>query len=206
MRSSGAELLSVYRGHEFTAATQYVLTEGAAAIALAVVVYTLARTTYAARERRLERAVLASGLGAVLVSLVQCALGLYLAGRLIPERRAHTAITVNDVINRFDGVKMLMLAGLAIAGFSLVQRGRTGLPRWLAAVALALAATLAISSIGYLLLARRSGTGSMGFTAPLARVGLRHRVRTRPRRDMKSRYLKSRGRRCKRPRAHARRT
>ena len=95
---------------------------------------------------------MASGLGAVLVSLVQCALGVYLAGRLIPERRAHAAITVNDVINRLDGGKMLILAGLAIAGFSLVQRGRTGLPRWLAAAALALAAALAISSIGYLLL------------------------------------------------------
>ena len=152
VRSSGAELMSINRGHEFTAATQYVLTEGAAAIALAVVVYAFARTTHAARERRLERAVLASGLGAVLVSIVLCALGLYLAGRLIPERRAHAAITVNDVINRLDGGKMLMLAGLAIAGFSLVQRRRTGLPRWLAAVAHALATTLTISSIGYLLL------------------------------------------------------
>jgi uncharacterized YccA/Bax inhibitor family protein len=73
-------------------------------------------------------------------------------GASFRERRAHEAITVNDVINRLDGVKMLMLAGLAIAGFSLVQRGRTGLPRWLAAVALALAAALAVSSIGYLLL------------------------------------------------------
>jgi hypothetical protein len=152
MRSSGAELRSVYRGHEFTAGTQYVLTEGAAAIALAVVVYALARSAHAAREQRLERAVLASGLGAVLVSLVQCGLGLDLAERLIPERRAHAAITVNDVINRLDGVKMFMLAGLAIASFSLVQRGRIGLPRWIATVALALAATLAVSGVGYILL------------------------------------------------------
>ena len=152
VRSSGAELLRVYRGHEFTASTQYVLTEGAAAIALAVVVCALARATDPAREPRLERAVLASGLGAVVVSLVQCVLGLYLAERLIPEGRAHAAITMNDLINRLDGAKMLMLAGLALAGISLVRRGRMGSSRWLAAVALALAATLAISSIGYLLL------------------------------------------------------
>ena len=135
VRSSGAELLRAYRGHEFTAATQYVLTEGAAAIALAVVVYALACATDPAREPRLERAVLASGLGAVFVSLVQCVLGLYLVERLVPEGRADAAITVNDLINRLDGAKMLMLAGLAIAGFLLVQRSRLGSPRWLAVVA-----------------------------------------------------------------------
>jgi hypothetical protein len=46
---------------------------------------------------------------------------------------------------------MCLLDGLAIAGMAIIERSRT-FPRWLAHVAAALAASLAISGLGYLFL------------------------------------------------------
>lgn len=146
VRSSGAELLEVYTGHRTVAMVQFVFTEGAPAVALALVVLALGGVA----AGRLRRAVLATGLAAVVVSLVQCVLGLYLTGSLVPDRNADSAVTVFETINRLDGAKMLLLAGLAVAGFVLIRH--VGLPRWLASVALALAAAIAVSGVGYLFL------------------------------------------------------
>lgn len=42
--------------------------------------------------------------------LVQCVLGLYLTGSVVPAGHASAAATLNDTISRLDGVKMLVLA------------------------------------------------------------------------------------------------
>jgi hypothetical protein len=63
----------------------------------------------------MARAILATGLLAATISILQCGLGLYLTGRLIPERRGGSAVTVFEAINRLDGVKMFLLSGPALA-------------------------------------------------------------------------------------------
>lgn len=151
VRSSAGELLTAYTGHRAVAILQFVFTEGLPAVALAVVVYALARSARVAGERRGAGVVLATGLGAAVVSLVQCLLGLDLTGRLVPDR-PDTAVSVFEAISRLDGVKMFLLAALAVTGFALIRRGRLGLPRWLTWLSLALAVAIAISGIGYLFL------------------------------------------------------
>jgi hypothetical protein len=133
------------------AVTQYLLVEGLAAIALAVVVIALGGAARRSGARRLASVVALAGLGAVTVSLVECALGLVLAGSAVPHREAGRAGTTFHLINRLDGAKMLALAALALVGLALARRGGL-LPRWLGYVAAALAAAMVVSGAGYLVL------------------------------------------------------
>src|SRR5215207_5786563 len=91
------------------AAPRYLLVEGLAAIALALVVL--------------------AGIGAVTVSLVECALGLVLAAA-VPDGETGRAGTLFHLINRMDGAKMLALAAMALAAAGLARRSGV-LPRWL---------------------------------------------------------------------------
>jgi hypothetical protein len=110
---------------------------------LAIVAVALSR---AGRRPGAARAVLLTGVAAAMISLVQCALGCYLTGRVVPAADAGTAATVTEVINRLDGVKMLILAGMAVAGRALARR--TGLlPRWLRRTGVVLAVALVASAI-----------------------------------------------------------
>lgn len=140
--SSGADVLRAIDGHAGIVALQYVLTEGIPAIALALVVLAVGRSAR-------STTVLAAGLGAAAVSLVQCGLGLYLTTL---RGDAGTAGSLSAAINRLDGVKMLLLAGMALAAFVGMRRGRLALPSWLGYVALALAAAITVSGVGYLFL------------------------------------------------------
>jgi glucan phosphoethanolaminetransferase (alkaline phosphatase superfamily) len=147
--SSRADVMSAYRHHAGVAMAQFVFTEGVPAVTLALVVWACARV---ARAPRVTRWLLGCGLCAAVVSLVQCVLGLYLAGRLVPDGRAATASSAFDALNRLDGVKMALLAVMAAAAFVLVRRNEVSLPRWLALESAALAVAIAISGVGYLLL------------------------------------------------------
>jgi hypothetical protein len=149
--ASGAKVVSTYAGHQGVAVTQYLLVEGLAAIALAVVVIALGRAAARRGAGRLGRVVVVAGIGAVTVSLVECALGLVLAAAAVPEGETGRAGTLFDLINRMDGAKMLALAAMALAGVALARRGGP-LPRWLGYVAAALAAAMIASGVGYLLL------------------------------------------------------
>jgi hypothetical protein len=146
--SSGAQIVAGLAGHEGAATTQYVLTEGAPALLLAMVVVALARAAHQAGSRVGARVVAVSGLVAATISLVQCGLGAYLVTSLVPAADAHGAGVVTEAVNRLDGVKMLFLAALAVAG---VQVGRV-LPRWLTYTGVALAIALVASAAGYLFL------------------------------------------------------
>jgi hypothetical protein len=149
--ASGATVVSAFTGHQGVAVTQYLLVEGLAAIALAVVVIALGGAARRSGARRLASVVALAGLGAVTVSLVECALGLVLAGSAVPHREAGRAGTTFHLINRLDGAKMLALAALALVGLALARRGGL-LPRWLGYVAAALAAAMVVSGAGYLVL------------------------------------------------------
>jgi hypothetical protein len=99
---------------------------------------------------RLGRVVVFAGIGAAVVSLIECALGLLLAGVAVPDGETGRAGTLFHLIDRLDGAKMLALAAMALAGVGLA-RGRGVLPRWLGDVAALLAAAMIVSSLGYLL-------------------------------------------------------
>ncbi len=150
VNSSGADVLRGIGNHHDLIALQYLLTEGTAAIALAIVVLALGRAAQSGW-------ILTTGLGAVAVSLTQCALGLYLSG---VHGDAATAGSLTEVINRLDGSKMLLLAAMALAGFMAVRRGRLVLPAWLGYVALALAVSIAVSGVGYLFLLNSLATAA----------------------------------------------
>jgi hypothetical protein len=136
--ATGPEVLTGLAGHTGAAIAQYVATQGIAGIALAVVVGTL---------RRPARV---SGYAAVVVSLVQCALGIHLAAAVAPTHHAATAHTVFALLNRLDGVKMLLLAATALLVCG--PAVRAGRARWTDWTGLALAVAITVSGVGYLLL------------------------------------------------------
>jgi hypothetical protein len=149
--ASGARVMSAYTGHQGVATTQYLLVEGAAAIALAVVALALARAAGRRGAGRVGRVVAVAGGGAALISLIQCALGLLLVGGAVPNGETARAGSLFHLINRMDGAKMLVLATMALAGAAVVRRTDL-LPRWLRYNAALLAVSLTASGVGYLLL------------------------------------------------------
>ncbi len=79
---------------------------------------------------------------------MQCGIGLYLTSSVVPAGQAHSAAVLTEAINRLDGVKMFVLAAMAIAGT--VMAIETGLlPRWLRWTGVALAAAIVASGVGY---------------------------------------------------------
>ncbi|GAA4580589.1 hypothetical protein GCM10023176_60340 [Micromonospora coerulea] len=146
--STGAALLADSAGHEVASITQYVLTEGVAAVLLAVVVVLLGR---AVGEHRGSRLLTGTGLVAAGISLVQCALGVTLAGWAAPGGHADVAGALFETVNRLDGLKMFVLAAMALAGAGLARRAAI-LPHWFGYLGLALAVTLVASGVGYLFL------------------------------------------------------
>jgi hypothetical protein len=149
---SGAELIRMYAGHETVAFVQFFFTEGLPAITLGIVLVCLAKYALAANEALLGKVILVSGLAAAAISFTQFCLGAYLCLSAVPGNRQAAAKTVFDVLNRIDGVKMLFMAVFAFAGFRVNRNGKAHLPAWLAWVALALAATIFLSAIGFLFL------------------------------------------------------
>jgi hypothetical protein len=149
---SGAELIRMVAGHEAIALVQFIFTEGLPAVTLGIVLVCLAKYALAADEAWLGRTILAAGLAAATISFMQFCLGAYICLVAVPGNRAQAAKTAFDVLNRIDGVKMLFMAVFALAGFRLIRNGRARLPMWLAWAALALAAAISLSALGYLFL------------------------------------------------------
>lgn len=131
--SSAAQVMAGYAGHTGTATAQFVLTEGLPAICLAVVALALGR-----------RAAVA-GLISATISMVQAMLGVVMTAWAVPGGHTGSAHNLFVAVNRLDGVKMFALALLALAATSLV-------PLWLRYVGAALAVSIVVSGIGYLLL------------------------------------------------------
>jgi hypothetical protein len=130
--ATNPQITTALAGHGAAVALQFALTEGLPAIGIAAVSVLLAR---AARSRL----ALITGLTAAAISVVMFALGLVLVTTTHPG--------LYHVIDRIDGVKMLLLAVLGIAGATAAV-----LPRWLRYAGAALAVSIAVSGIAYLLL------------------------------------------------------
>ena len=147
VNSAGPQVVAGYTGHQAVATAQFALTEGLAAVCLAVVAAAIGRASVTARAARV---VAMAGGAAAVISLAQCAIGVYLVNSAVPAGHAATAGTLNEAITRMDGVKMLVLAGMGLAGAGLARRGL--LPRWLGYAGLALAVAVTVSGLGYLML------------------------------------------------------
>ncbi|MEV6073066.1 hypothetical protein AB0L82_41540 [Nocardia sp. NPDC052001] len=143
---SGSDIVRELSGHSTAFTTQFLLTEGLPAIGLAVVSVALARS---ARSPLVARLAAVSGVAAAVISFTQFLLGVALAGTGSPD----TAHLLFELVSRFDGVKMFLLAGLGVAA---VLSGL--LPRWLRYTAIAMAVAIAASGIGYLFLIQSLAT------------------------------------------------
>jgi glucan phosphoethanolaminetransferase (alkaline phosphatase superfamily) len=147
VHTTGAELPSIYSGHQSISMLRYLLTEGAPAIALAFVVWALSSSVSGRRPAMIVRA---TGLSAAMVSLAQSGFGIYLTSVAVPAGRAATAQSVFTAINLLDGTKMLLLAALAVSSIVLTEQKRLELPSWLDHTTTLLATALAISGVSYL--------------------------------------------------------
>src|ERR1700733_8617001 len=111
--ASGAQIVSAVAGHAPALALQYALTEGLPAVGIAVVVIALARLTG-------SRLVMAAGVTAAVISVLQFCLGMWLTA----TRSSVPAHVLFQMVKRMDGVKMLILAvlGAGVAAASVVPR------------------------------------------------------------------------------------
>jgi hypothetical protein len=153
--STGSQLVMEYHGHSVRLALQFLLTQGLAAAMLAVVIVSAGGRI----DGRLRRATYVAGLAAVTVSAVQCALGVWMAGVVVPARHAHRTRVVFEAIDRLDGVKMTLLAvtfcclaaAMGSRRWATVRAGRQ--PRRLIGALFGVtAAALFASAVGYLTL------------------------------------------------------
>jgi hypothetical protein len=69
----------------------------------------------------------------------------------VPDGRAAAAGAVYHAVTRMDGMKMFLLAAMAVAVAQTARRPRI-LPAWLAPAGVVLTAALVTSGLGYLLL------------------------------------------------------
>jgi hypothetical protein len=144
LTASGAEITAALAGHGTAVAVQFGLTEGLPAAGLAIISVALARAARRSGAAAAARVTLIAGAVAALISLLQFVLGLVLAGTATPG----TAHVLYEAVNRLDGVKMLALAILALAGAA-----SGALPRWLRYTGITLAVVITASGLAYLLLA-----------------------------------------------------
>lgn len=158
VNSAGTQVVAGYTGHQAVATAQFALTEGLAAVCLALVAAAIGRAGVATGTGRARaatrvgwaRVVAVAGGAAAVISLAQCAMGVYLLNWAVPAGHATTAGTLNEAITRIDGVKMLLLAGMGLAGARLARQGL--LPRWLGYAGAGLAVAITVSGLGYLML------------------------------------------------------
>jgi hypothetical protein len=143
LTASGAEITAALAEHGTAVTAQFALTEGLPAAGLAIVSIALARAALRSGADAAARVALIAGGAAALISLLQFVLGAVLAGTTTDG----TAHLLYDAVNRLDGAKMLALAVLGLAGAAAGV-----LPRWLRYAGIALAITIAASSVAYLLL------------------------------------------------------
>jgi hypothetical protein len=149
---SGEEVLRVYAGHEGIALAQFAFTEGLPALAFATVMLLLGRRISSGGQVGLGRVVGAAAVAAAVLSLAQFGLGAYLCLAAAPAGDAAAAKASLDAIGRADGAKMLLMALFSLASFIALRRAKGLLPGFLQPLALALAATILASGIGYLFL------------------------------------------------------
>lgn len=150
--ASGGQVVAAFAGHDWQVIVNLVLSEGVAAVALAVVVLMTARAAYRAGARRAGLAAAVFGVTAAAVSWTELGMAAWLQLGPVDSGHAATAGTLWSALQRTDGGKMFVLALMAVA-LAALSLASAALPRWLAPLALLLAAGVVISGLGYVLLA-----------------------------------------------------
>ena len=142
-----AQVAASYAAHPAAAVTQYVLVEGLAGLLLGVVLAfaLISGDRHAVRNRF----VTATALAAVVISLLQAIVGMFLIAAATQHDIARAG-NLSDLVNRLDGVKMLALA--AVAAYLAARGTPARPPSWLRATAALTAAALIASGLGYLTL------------------------------------------------------
>lgn len=149
--ASGGQVVAAFAGHDWPSIANLVLSEGIAAVALAAVVLLVARAASRAGARRAGLAVAMFGVVAAATSLAELVMAAWLQYGPVTSGQAETAGTLWSALQRIDGVKMFVLAAMAVAVAVLALTSAV-LPRWLALLALLLAVALGLSGLGYVLL------------------------------------------------------
>lgn len=150
--ASGGQVVAAYADRDWPTIVNLVLSEGIAAIALAIVVLLVARAARRAGARCAGIAVAVFGVTAAAVSLVELVMAAWLQYGPVTSGHAATAGTLWSAVQRTDGGKLFVLAAMAVA-VAVLSLTSAVLPRWLAWLALLLAASLVASGLGYVLLA-----------------------------------------------------
>ena len=153
--SSGGAIVRADAPQAAALTFQFLLTEGVAALALLVVVIGFWRATARGASRIVG---LVAGVAAVAISLSQTVLGVCLIEIAVRHSDATLASSLTVSLNELDGVKMLLLAFMALAFATARWRRRVRLPIWLLPTGIVTGVALVASAIGYL-------TGSDAFAA-----------------------------------------
>ncbi|MGH3200910.1 MAG: hypothetical protein ACRDOA_09485 [Streptosporangiaceae bacterium] len=150
--ASGGQVVAAFAGRDGPVIVNLVLSEGIAAVALAVVALMTARAARRTGARRAGLAVAVTGVAAAAVSWAELMMAAWLQFGPVAAGHATAAGTLWSAVQRIDGAKMFVLAVMAVA-LAVLSLASAVLPRWLAPLALLLAAGLVISGLGYVLLA-----------------------------------------------------
>ena len=118
----GTAVVRTYAGQQGAAIAQVVLTQGVAGVALVVVVLALGQAARGRGTAKMATRIEVAGLAAAVLSLVQCAFGVLLAGWVAPGGDSSRAGRLFQFISRTDGGKMLLLAVLAASGMALARQ------------------------------------------------------------------------------------
>ena len=157
-----SEIVSAYTAYPTLGSLQFVLVEGVACLLLGLVL-AVYFVMWHARVNFVALPGVAASAIAVLISVIQCVLGLIMISGLDGPPQATSALF--DAVNRLDGVKFLALAFL-VAYLAIQRRQRRFLPNWLRIVGGLLALTLFASAISYLFLVE-SGAWAVYVSGPL---------------------------------------
>ncbi len=142
-------IVSLYATHTGQAAAQYLLVEGLAGICLGTVLLFCVRHASRGDRRWTPIAPLLGGV-AVLISLSQCLLGLFLVSSASKGLLSQSG-DLYAVINRLDGAKQLLL-GATVVTLAILCRGVPTFPHWLRRITVLLGIALVPSGLPYLFL------------------------------------------------------
>ena len=142
-------IVSLYATHTGQATAQYLLVEGLAGIFLGTVLLFCVRRA-ARGDRRWTPTAAVLGAVAVVISLSQCLLGLFLVSSSSKGLLGQSG-NLYAVINRLDGVKQLLLGATVVTLAILRRRGPT-FPHWLRGTTVILGVALVPSGLAYLFL------------------------------------------------------
>jgi hypothetical protein len=145
--ATDAAIQSFYSANGSAALLQATLVHGIAGVALAVFVASLARHLRTSGSDR-DKLVMAAGLGAATVSLVQYAMELGL-NRAAEDRHMSTSATLFHAVNVADALKLVLLAGAITAASRLAANARA-FPRWVRGLGHATAPILVLGGAAFI--------------------------------------------------------